>query len=69
MALWMGLGMSVTPLVSRALRGPQAVDEIKYAVFACRSCACYSGGVGNECANTGIGVSRQAPYPEPPQIE
>ena len=69
MALWMDLGMSVTPLVSRALRGPQAVEKRKFAVFARRSCACYSGGFGNEGANTGIGVSGQLAHPEPAQIK
>lgn len=30
----MDLGMSLIPLVSRALRGPQAVDERKFGVFS-----------------------------------
>ena len=67
--LWMPLGMNALTRAGIVFRGPQAVEERKFAVFACRSCACYSGGVGNECANTGIGVSRQASYPEPAQIE
>jgi hypothetical protein len=69
MALWMDLGMSVTPLASRPLRGPQAVEKRKFAVFAFWSCQCHLCGIRNEGADAGIGVSRQAPYPEPAQVE